>query len=225
MTCSDFPVPANDHALEQCIALVQSVSYVASTHDFYTTGTNATTTIPNRLGHIHQGEQHASGANIGWWRTWFHPAPFVDGTTQIDACCFFQRMRSQSNKVYSVCIGFNKSMYPMGTGPTGKPTDCANFINQFMSNAAEDTFCYFVKNCLVPPAGSPPYVYVVEMSPTSIFRNSSWDAARDALFAFMKTNPTPSVWTLQPVGSQSFTTYYKPLHENVNLWKLTVTAP
>jgi hypothetical protein len=206
MTCSDFPVPANDHALAQCIALVQNISFVGSNHDFPTA---SAADVAKRIGYIHHGEQHLSD----WWRTWFHPAPFVDGTTQIDVCCFFQRMKRNGSN-YSVCIGFDKTKYPMGT-----TAQCAQFVNQFMSDASDDTFCYYVKNCLKAPNNP---VYIVEMAPGSHNRDPAKDAARDALFAYLKTNPLPRVWRVDPVAPQNFTTQYKPLGEGVNLWTLTV---
>lgn len=185
------PTVISDTDLAACIKLVKGVSHRGNTKDF--AKSSALQKIRDRM------------ADNGWC-TWYQK---IGGT--INACCFFQYLRQRSNN-FALCLGFDKSVFPMNTD-----AECKSFLATVGGNGNGDGLLRdSIKNVLRAP-----FVYVVDMPQTAAAAHYS--RARDNLFVYMQTSSPGSNWTMTLDASD--TNVYFPFWggSGLDLWKLTVS--
>jgi hypothetical protein len=193
------PTPSiSDTDLTTCINLVKAVSDRANTHDFMN--------VPTAIGLIHQ-----RGGDNGW-NTWLHR----NATTgNIDACCFFQYMRSMaqgSSIPYAMCVGFDENVFPMQK----YPDDCENFVNTVAGGVDGDGLLHdFIKNVL-----NVQFVYVVYLPPPTAAA-AFYNEQLTNLFHYAQSNRGAN-WSMASVANGSVNLPFWG-GNGLSLYKLNIT--
>jgi hypothetical protein len=185
--------------LKNCVNLIKAVSDRANKHDL------ARATVLKEI-------TDRGGDNS--WYIWYHK-----NGGGIDACCFFQLMRSQ-NSGYAMCIGFDKTAYPMQSD-----SQCSSFITTMAGSGSGDRFLRdSILNVL-----NVNFVYLVDMDETP--QAAQYSQARDNLFHYMQQKSSGTGWTLtQVIPNSGFRADFWGGDTDVNgnvigltLWRLGVS--
>jgi hypothetical protein len=194
---SSTQIGADD--LKNCVKLVIAVSARAKNHDL------ARKTVLKQI--TDRGKSNS-------WHIWYHK-----GGGGIDACCFFQLMLSQSNS-YAMCIGFDKTVFPMPAD-----ADRKTFIDTMAGTGKGDGY---LRDSILHVLNVQT-VYLVELNES--LQDAQYSQVRNNLFLYMQQQGAGTGWTLagaKPNNGFRADFWGGDTDENgnvigLNLWKLNVS--